>query len=269
MPDPTGLGGSAKTMSVFGLLNRCKTAQGTRLLAMWLKQPLVNRHVIRELSQHPDHPRTDRNDTSRSVAPESETADGSDRFLTQGSGRTSWNVSSSRKNCDRQLRYISTSVRETEEDVRQALKLPPSPLQDDFLKSMPDFHRISKRFQKGAASLEDVVRVYQAVLLLPGLVTCLERGIEAAEEDEEMQDGDEVHNGERDVRREKRWRELVEELWLSKLRASQVRLLLSYLQISHIAHFAGLRREPRAVSRDGRDHDRPLRAVTARVRHQS
>ena len=46
MPDPTGLGGSTKTMSVFGLLNRCKTAQGTRLLAQWLKQPLVNRHVI-------------------------------------------------------------------------------------------------------------------------------------------------------------------------------------------------------------------------------
>jgi hypothetical protein len=48
MPDPTGLGNSSKTMSVFGLLNRCKTAQGTRLLAMWLKQPLVNRHVICE-----------------------------------------------------------------------------------------------------------------------------------------------------------------------------------------------------------------------------
>jgi DNA mismatch repair ATPase MutS len=29
---------------------------------------------------------------------------------------------------------------------------------------MPDLHRISKRFQKNAASLEDVVRVYQAVL---------------------------------------------------------------------------------------------------------
>lgn len=27
---------------------------------------------------------------------------------------------------------------------------------------MPDMHRISKRFQRGAASLEDVVRVYQA-----------------------------------------------------------------------------------------------------------
>ncbi|GAA5875064.1 hypothetical protein JCM3774_003418 [Rhodotorula dairenensis] len=156
MPDPTGLGGSAKTMSVFGLLNRCKTAQGTRLLAMWLKQPLVNRHVIR------------------------------------------------------QRQDLVECLVESQE-LRQAIT-------DDFLKSMPDFHRISKRFQKGAASLEDVVRVYQAVLLLPGLVTCLERGIEALEEDEEMQDGEEVHEGEREVKREKRWKELVEELWLSKLR---------------------------------------------------
>lgn len=53
MPDPTGLGNSSKTMSVFGLLNRCKTAQGTRLLAMWLKQPLVNRHVICETGSTP------------------------------------------------------------------------------------------------------------------------------------------------------------------------------------------------------------------------
>lgn len=29
---------------------------------------------------------------------------------------------------------------------------------------MPDMNRISKRFQKSVASLEDVVRVYQAVL---------------------------------------------------------------------------------------------------------
>lgn len=37
-------------------------------------------------------------------------------------------------------------------------------LQDEYLRLMPDMHRISKRFQKGGASLEDVVRVYQAVL---------------------------------------------------------------------------------------------------------
>lgn len=29
---------------------------------------------------------------------------------------------------------------------------------------MPDLHRLSKRFKKGIASLEDVVRVYQVVL---------------------------------------------------------------------------------------------------------
>jgi DNA mismatch repair protein MSH2 len=38
--------------------------------------------------------------------------------------------------------------------------------QDEYLKNMPDMHRISKRFQKGAASLEEVVRVYQAVLMV-------------------------------------------------------------------------------------------------------
>lgn len=37
-------------------------------------------------------------------------------------------------------------------------------LQEEYLNRMPDFHRICKRFQKSAASLEDVVRVYQAYL---------------------------------------------------------------------------------------------------------
>ena len=36
--------------------------------------------------------------------------------------------------------------------------------QDEYLKLMPDMNRICKRLLKGAASLEDVVRVYQAVL---------------------------------------------------------------------------------------------------------
>lgn len=34
------------------------------------------------------------------------------------------------------------------------------------MKVMPDMHRLSKRFQKGVASLEDVIRVYQVILLV-------------------------------------------------------------------------------------------------------
>jgi DNA mismatch repair protein MSH2 len=47
MPNPLELGGN-KNMSLYGLLNHCRTAQGQRLLAMWLKQPLVNLHEIGE-----------------------------------------------------------------------------------------------------------------------------------------------------------------------------------------------------------------------------
>jgi DNA mismatch repair protein MSH2 len=36
-------------------------------------------------------------------------------------------------------------------------------VQSDCLKPMPDFNRLTKRFNRGIASLEDVVRVYQAV----------------------------------------------------------------------------------------------------------
>lgn len=119
MPDPSGMGGSSKNMSLFGLLNRCRTSQGTRLLAQWLKQPLVNLHSIHQ-------------------------------------------------------RQNLVECMYEDQDLRQALV-------DDYLKAMPDFHRISKRFQKGAANLEDVVRVYQAILLLPGLITTLESGGQANE----------------------------------------------------------------------------------------
>lgn len=61
---------------------------------------------------------------------------------------------------------------------------------------MPDFNRISKRLLKGAANLEDVVRIYQALLLLPGLTTTLENGGQGNEG----------------------WTELIEELYLVQLK---------------------------------------------------
>ncbi|KAG1847633.1 hypothetical protein F4604DRAFT_1688033, partial [Suillus subluteus] len=101
-----------KHATLLGLLNKCKTAQGTRLLGTWLKQPLINLHEIRK--------RQDLVET----------------FVDDGSSRRT--------------------------------------LQDDYLKLMPDLHRLSKRFKKSIASLEDVVRAYQVVLKLPGLLETLE-----------------------------------------------------------------------------------------------
>ncbi|KAL7422721.1 MSH2 protein [Cryptotrichosporon argae] len=98
MPNPQD---GNKNMSLYGLLNRCKTSQGQRLLGRWLKQPLVNRHEIVQ-------------------------------------------------------RQSLVEMFVEDDMIRRSL-------QDEHLRKMPDFHRISKRFHRGVAGLEDVVRVYQAV----------------------------------------------------------------------------------------------------------
>lgn len=100
LPNPNDLGG--KNSSLLGLLNRCKTAQGQRLLGIWLKQPLINLHEIEK-------------------------------------------------------RQSLVEIFVDDSDTRRTL-------QTDFLKPMPDLSRISKRLQRRMASLEDVVRIYQAVL---------------------------------------------------------------------------------------------------------
>lgn len=110
MPQPE-LGGN-KNMSLYGLLNHCKTSQGQRLLGRWLKQPLVNLHSIQRRQ-------------------------------------------------DMVEMFVNDSVRRRT-------------LQEEYLKRMPDFHRICKRFNRGGAGLEDLVRVYQAVAVLPKINETLE-----------------------------------------------------------------------------------------------
>jgi DNA mismatch repair protein MSH2 len=108
---PTARDGS-KNMSLYGLLNHCKTPLGSRLLAQWLKQPLMDREDIEKRQQ-----------------------------------------------------LVESFAVDTE--LRQSM-------QETHLKSIPDLYRLSKRFQRKKATLEDVVRAYQVVIRLPGILGTLE-----------------------------------------------------------------------------------------------
>ncbi|KAF3067212.1 DNA mismatch repair protein msh-2 [Daldinia childiae] len=46
-----GVRDGSKTMSLYGLLNHCKTPVGSRLLSQWLKQPLMNKDEIEKRQQ--------------------------------------------------------------------------------------------------------------------------------------------------------------------------------------------------------------------------
>ena len=109
MPGPRD---GSKNMSLYGLLNKCKTSIGTRLLAQWLKQPLMSLEEI-----------------------------------------------------EKRHMLVEAFVEDTE--LRQTM-------QEEHLKSIPDLYRLAKRFQRKLANLEDVVRAYQVVIRIPGIISTIE-----------------------------------------------------------------------------------------------
>ncbi|KAJ1959900.1 MSH2 protein [Dipsacomyces acuminosporus] len=111
---PSPNDGASKTMSLQGLLNRCKTSQGQRLLSQWLKQPLLS---VEEIESR------------------------------LGLVELFFN--------DMELRDILRSA---------------------HLRNMPDFKRLANRFQRGSATLQDIVRCYQVIIALPGLCDALAAG---------------------------------------------------------------------------------------------
>jgi DNA mismatch repair protein MSH2 len=101
----------SKTMSLFGLLNKCKTQAGGRLLTQWLKQPLMDVSKIRH-------------------------------------------------------RHLLVECMMGDEGLRQRLR-------DDHLQVVPDLGRLVRKFQKGTANLEDVIRIYQLIIRVPDFISLL------------------------------------------------------------------------------------------------
>ncbi|XP_056014068.1 DNA mismatch repair protein Msh2-like isoform X2 [Ostrea edulis] len=102
-----------KSQCIFGIMNRCRTVQGERLLAQWIKQPLVDVNRIKE-----------------------------------------------RQN------IVNFFVNNTE---------PRQMVAEDHLRGIPDFQRLSRKFQQRKASLQDCYKVYQALDKLPQLMETLEQ----------------------------------------------------------------------------------------------
>jgi DNA mismatch repair protein MSH2 len=109
MPGPRD---GSKTMSLYGLLDHCKTPMGHRLLAQWLKQPLMSVEAI-----------------------------------------------------EKRQKLVEAFVEDV--GLRQEM-------QEEHLRSMPDLGRLAKKFQRGKARLEDVIRAYQASTRLAGLAGLLD-----------------------------------------------------------------------------------------------
>eukprot|EP01083_Nonionella_stella_P081641 225010_1 len=101
----------SKTASLFGLLNKCRTAMGSRKLTSFMKQPSLDKSEI---------------ETRLDLV---------------------------------QLFYNETILRQT--------------LREEYLSKVPDLMRLSRKFTRGKANLQDVVGLYSFCLLLPHLVEAL------------------------------------------------------------------------------------------------
>ena len=114
---PSPMDGGNKSMSIFGVLDQCKTAQGKRLLSQWVKQPLLDKARIEE-----------------------------------------------------RLNLVEVFFEGS--DLRDTVR-------EEALRRMPDLNRLAKKFYRHKAKLQDVVRVYQAIELLPSLCAALDEYDEA------------------------------------------------------------------------------------------
>jgi DNA mismatch repair protein MSH2 len=102
---------NSKTMNLYGILNQCKTSQGSRMLLQWIMQPLLSLDEIQK-----------------------------------------------RQNL---IQILFDDISLT------------SSLREEYLKFIPDLHRLGRKLQKSSANLQDVVRIYQFIVKLQSMIEYL------------------------------------------------------------------------------------------------
>lgn len=121
--------------SILGVLDRCRTAQGHRLMAQWVKQPLRNEALIR-----------DRHDIVQCLVEASCT-------------RTELYDNELRKMPDIMVSQIGLTLHD---------------LHDSSIAFAPSIQVLSKKLMRKKATLQDIYRLYQVVGRLPTILAALD-----------------------------------------------------------------------------------------------
>eukprot|EP00795_Rhopilema_esculentum_P017421 gene17421-9023_t len=130
---PSPLDGGNKSKCLTGLLNACKTPQGQRLLAQWVKQPLMDKNLIGG----------NKSKCLTGLLNACKTPQGQ-RLLAQWVKQPLMD-----KNLiEERLDIVEIFIESTE--LRQTI-------QEEHLKKIPDLSRLSKRVQRQKANLQDFV----------------------------------------------------------------------------------------------------------------